>query len=183
MVYKTISILILIFGLYLIQRNSLNLNASQENSLNLTYLTKNKSLMKIFNRLLPFYRLDSVNYKNSLNSANDLIKVYESAKIGNLVPKQTIDIAEQLQRNIMNYIHSISHSFPTTVVGDYEFQSKVSLLHKITEGIVEDIKTIYEDYYYQNGPDIHTPPPSIRSGPRGNPSEDATYSRNWNFYY
>ena len=177
---ETLSVLILLIVVYYYFSNMKINEEPKEKSKD--FINRNNSLVYVFNRLLPFYRIDPVNFKNALNNGNDLIKVYESAKKGHLIPNQTIDIAEQLQRNILNYLHSITHSFPTTVIGDYEFQSKVSLVQKVTHDIVNNIKIIYEDYYHQNGPDIYTPPPSIRSGPQGNPSDDNNYSENWNFY-
>jgi hypothetical protein len=157
-----------------------NLNfANQYNSV----LYMNPALVKVFTSMYPFARFDVRNYKEALISTNELIRVYESAKIGHTLPNQTIDIAESLQRNILNHMQSIIHSFPTTVIADYRFEVDINILQKILQKIINDIKLIYEVYYEENGPSIYNPPPSIRSGPWENPLNEKEYNKHWNFYY
>jgi hypothetical protein len=140
-------------------------------------------LVKVFTSMYPFARFDIINYKEALIATNELIRVYESAKIGQKLPNQTIDIAEALQRNILNHMQSIIHSFPTTVIADYRFQVYINILQKILQKIIDDIKLIYEIYYEENGPSISNPPPSVRSGPWENPLKEKEYNKYWNFYY
>jgi hypothetical protein len=158
--------------------NNLNF-ANQSNSV----LYMNPALVKVFTSMYPFARFDVRNYKEALISTNELIRVYESAKIGHTLPNQTIDIAESLQRNILNHMQSIIHSFPTTVIADYRFEVDINILQKILQKIINDIKLIYEVYYEENGPSIYNPPPSIRSGPWENPLNEKEYNKHWNFYY
>lgn len=146
-------------------------------------LYKNPDLVKVFINLCPFARFDTSNFKWSLVAANQLVKVYESAKIGHVVPNQTIDIAEQLQREVLNNMEALINSFPTTVIADYRFQSSINLLHKVLQNIVDNIKVIYNDYYEQNGPSIYDPPPSARAGPWANPLKAKDYNKYWNFFY
>jgi hypothetical protein len=157
-----------------------NLNfANQYNSV----LYMNPALVKVFTSMHSFARFAVKNYKEALISTNELIRVYESAKIGHTIPNQTIDIAESLQRNILNHMQSIIHSFPTTVIADYRFEVDINILQKILQKIIDDIKLIYEVYYEENGPSIYNPPPSVRSGPWENPLNGKEYNKNWNFYY
>lgn len=146
-------------------------------------LYMNPALVKIFIKMCPFARFDPLNFKESLVSANQLVRIYESAKIGNQVPNQTIDIAEQLQRNVLNHMESLINSFPSTVIGDHRFQTDMSILQKILQKIINDIQVLYEDYYVQNGPNIYNPPPSLRAGPWKNPLKAKDYNKYWNFYY
>lgn len=146
-------------------------------------LYMNPALVKVFTSMYPFARFDIRNYKEALIATNELIRVYESAKIGQKLPNQTIDIAEALQRNILNHMQSIIHSFPTTVIADYRFQVDLNILQKILQKIIDDIKLIYEIYYEENGPSIYNPPPSVRTGPWENPLKEKEYNKHWNFYY
>ena len=146
-------------------------------------LYMNPALVKVFISLCPFARFNYKNFKNSLISANQLIRVYESAKLGQQLPNQTIDIAEELQRNTLNSMQSIINSLPSTVIADYRFQVNLDILQKILQKIINDIKIIYDVHYEENGPSTHNPPPSVRSGPWGNPLEAKGYNKNWNFYY
>lgn len=157
-----------------------NLNFSNQYN---SVLYMNPALVKVFTSMYPFARFDVRNYKEALISTNELIRVYESAKIGHTHPNQTIDIAESLQRNILNHMQSIIHSFPTTVIADYRFEVDINILQKILQKIINDIKLIYEVYYEENGPSIYNPPPSIRSGPWENPLNGKEYNKHWNFYY
>ena len=146
-------------------------------------LYMNPSLVKVFISMCPFARFDSRNFKEALVSANQLVRVYESAKLGQQLPNQTIDIAEALQRNVLNHIQSIIHSLPSTVIADYRFQVDLNILQKILQKIINDIKLIYEAEYERNGPNIYNPPPSTRSGPWDNPLKSKGYNKHWNFYY
>jgi len=153
------------------------------NNLHTSVLYMNPALVKIFVKMFPFSRFDTINFKEALISTNQLIRVYESAKKGQQLPNQTIDIAEELQRNIMNHMQSIIHSFPSTVIADYRFQVDLDILQKILQKIIDDIKLIYESEYDKNGPTIYNPPPSVRSGPWDNPLNSKGYNKYWNFYY
>ena len=153
--------------------------SNQHNSV----LYMNPALVKVFTSMYPFARFDIINYKEALISTNELIRVYESSKIGHKLPNQTIDIAEALQRNILNHMQSIIHSFPTTLIADYRFQVDLNILQKILQKIINDIKLIYEIYYEENGPSIYNPPPNVRAGPWENPLNEKEYNKNWNFYY
>lgn len=146
-------------------------------------LYMNPALVKIFIKMCPFYRFNTRNFKEALVSTNQLIRVYESAKLGHQLPNQTIDIADGLYRNIMNQMQSIIHSFPSTVIADYRFQVYLNILQKILQKIIDDIKIIYEMEYAKNGPNIYNPPPSVRSGPWNNPLISKEYNKHWNFYY
>jgi hypothetical protein len=147
------------------------------------FVDKNPELAKVFMKLYPFYRFDPVNYKSSVKSANDLVELYESAKLGHRLPNQTIDLAEKMQRDVLNSMEAIMNSLPTTIIGNYEFQSGVLILQKIIQQIVDNIKLIYDDFYDRNGPSIYHPPPSTRSGPWANPLKAKDYNKNWNFFY
>ena len=48
---------------------------------------------------------------------------------------------------------------------------------------IDDIYFIYQEDYEKNWPNIYNPPPSIRSGPWGNPLYTKEYNKNLNFYY
>jgi hypothetical protein len=151
--------------------------------INNSVLYKNPLLVKVFIRMYPFSRFNIKNFKEALISTNQLIRVYESAKLGQKLPNQTIDIVEELQRNILNNMQSIIHSFPSTVIADYRFQVDLNILQKILQKIIDDIHLIYQEDYEKNGPNIYNPPPSIRSGPWSNPLYTKEYNNNWNFYY
>lgn len=152
-------------------------------NINNSVLYLNPNIVKIFINMIPFARFDTKNFKEALIQTNQLVRVYESAKLGQKLPNQTIDIAEELQRNILNHLQSIIHSFPSTVIADYRFQVQLSVLQKILQKIIDDIKNIYNKEYEKNGPNIYNPPPSIRSGPWKNPLSSKEYNKNWNFYY
>ena len=143
----------------------------------------NPALVKVFISMCPFARFDTRNFKEALIAANQLIRVYESAKLGQKLPNQTIDIAEELQRNVLNHMQSIIHSFPSTVIADYRFQVDLNILQKILQKIIDDIKLIYQEEFDKNGPNIYNPPPSVRSGPWENPLQTKEYNKYWNFYY
>jgi len=146
-------------------------------------LYMNPALVKVFVKMCPFARFDTKNFKEALISANQLVRVYESAKLGQEIPNQTIDIAEALQRSVLNHMQSIIHSFPSTVIADYRFQVNLDILQKILQKIINDIKLIYDSEYKKNGPTIYNPPPSTRSGPWDNPLNSKEYNKYWNFYY
>ena len=146
-------------------------------------LYMNPALVKVFISMCPFSRFDTKNFKEALVAANQLIRVYESAKLGQKLPNQTIDIAEALQRNVLNHMQSIIHSFPSTVIADYRFQVDLNILQKILQKIIDDIKLIYQAEFDENGPNIYNPPPSVRSGPWDNPLQEKEYNEHWNFYY
>ena len=146
-------------------------------------LYMNPILVKIFIKMCPFARFSTNNFKLALLSANQLVRVYESAKLGQKIPNQTIDIAEQLQREVLNNIQAISNSFPTTIMADYRFEANLNVLQKILQNIINDIKLIYDFEYEKNGPNIYNPPPSIRAGPWSNPLESKDYNQSWNFFY
>jgi len=146
-------------------------------------LYMNPALVKVFIKMCPFARFDTRNFKEALVSANQLIRIYKSAKLGQEIPNQTIDIAEALQRNVLNHMQSIIHSFPSTVIADYRFQVDLDILQKILQKIIDDIKLIYNYDYEKNGPNIYNPPPSTRSGPWDNPLNSKEYNKYWNFYY
>ena len=146
-------------------------------------LYMNPALVKVFISMCPFARFDTRNFKEALISANQLVRVYESAKLGQELPNQTIDIAEALQRNVLNHMQSIIHSFPSTVIADYRFQVDLDILQKILQKIINDIKVIYNYEYEKDGPNIYNPPPSVRAGPWENPLKSKGYNKYWNFYY
>lgn len=148
-----------------------------------SYLYKNPALLTIFSKFLPYCKFDTKNYKDALVAGNQLVILYESAKIGHQFPIQTISLAEQLQRNIMNNCQALILSFPTTVVSNYNFEANLVILQQVLQKIIDDIKLIYEDKYVQNGPDIYSPPPDVDSGPWKNPLNERDYDQNWNFYY
>lgn len=146
-------------------------------------LYKNPEIVKIFIKLQPFIKFDNRNYKESLVSANQLIRVHQSAIKGQKNPNQTIDIAEQLQRDIMNHLQSMIHSFPSTEISRFRFTSYLKLMQQATQKIINDLKVIYEYHYQQVGPNIYSPPPNERSGPWRDPTKTREYGPNWNFYY
>lgn len=148
-----------------------------------SFLYKNPALLTIFYELLPYCKFDTKNYKDALIAGNQLILLYESAKIGHRFPNQSIDLAEQLQRNILNSCQSLILSFPTTVISNYKFEAKLKTLHEVLQNIIDNIKLIYKDKYIQNGPDIYSPPPDINNGPWKNPLNGKEYNKHWNFYY
>ena len=102
---------------------------------------------------------------------------------GNQIPNQIIDIAEQLQRDILNDIQSLIHSFPSTVIDNHNFEVYRNILQKILQNIIDDIKDIYLERYERVGPTIYNPPPCNRSGPWKNPLVEKDYNSNWNYYY
>jgi hypothetical protein len=148
-----------------------------------SFLYKNPALITIFARFLPYCKFDTKNYKEALIAGNQLVLLYESAKKGHRFPNQSIDLAEQLRRDIMNSCQALVLSFPTTVVADYKYNANLNVLQKVLQNIIDNIKLIYEDKYVQYGPDIHSPPPSINNGPWKNPLDDKEYNSYWNFYY
>ena len=148
-----------------------------------SFLYKNPALLTIFSKFLPYCKFDTKNYKEALVAGNQLVLLYESAKKGHRFPNQSIDLAEQLQRDIMNSCQALVLSFPTTVVADYRYEANLDVLQKVLQNIVDNIKLIYEDKYVQDGPDIYSPPPDINSGPWKNPLNDKEYNKYWNFYY
>ena len=119
----------------------------------------------------------------ALIAGNQLVLLYESAKIGHQFPNQSISLAEQLQRNIMNSMQAFVLSFPTTVVSGYRFEANLKVLQKVLQNIINNIKLIYDDHYAQNGPDIYSPPPDIYSGPWKNPLDSKEYNKYFNFFY
>ena len=142
-------------------------------------LYKNPELVYIFIKMCYISRFNSRNFKSALVATNQMITIYESVKIGNLLPNQTIDIIEELQKEILNNMQSILHSIPST---DNNFEIYLNTLQKILQKIVDDVKLIYEKEYEKNGPNIYNPPPSIRSGPGSNPIDSKEYNPFWNFY-
>lgn len=146
-------------------------------------LYMNPALVHIFIKLCPFARFNTNNFKLSLLAANQLVRVYESAKLGHKIPNQTIDIAEELQREVLNNMQAILNSFPSTIIGNHRFQANLDVLQKILQKIINDIKLIYDNEYETNGPNIYSPPPSVRSGPWSNPIDSKEYNQYWNFYY
>ena len=148
-----------------------------------SYLYKNPALLTIFAQFLPYCKFDTKNYQEALIAGNQLVLLYESAKIGHEFPSQSISLAEQLQRNIMNSCQALVLSYPTTVVADYRFEADIKILQKVVQNIVNNIKLIYEDHYVQNGPNIYSPPPDINCGPWKNPLNEKEYNKYWNFYY
>jgi hypothetical protein len=146
-------------------------------------LHKNPALITILAKLYVFGRFDRQNFKDALISANQLIRVYESSKIGVVLPDQIIDIAEELQRNTMNYIHSMIHSLPSTTIGDYRWQVQLDILQKVLQKIIDDIKLISEAQYEKIGPTIYNPPPDYRSGAWPNPIAQKEYNAHWDQYY
>ena len=148
-----------------------------------SYLYKNPALLTIFAELLPYCKFDTKNYQEALIAGNQLVLLYESAKIGHRFPNQSIDLAEQLQRNIMNSCQALVLSFPTTVVSNYRFEASLDTLQRVVQNIIDNIKLIYEDKYVRNGPNIYSPPPNINCGPWKNPLDSKEYNKYWNFYY
>ena len=180
--------IIIIYYFYNNQKNillneKLNNNNTIFNNWETSHLYKNPSIIIIFKKLLPFYKFNEKNYSDALKSCNHLIKIHDSAKIGHKYPNQTIDMAEELQRNIMNNIQSLIHSFPSSIIGNGRFEIYCDILHKITQKVVNDIREIYFQYYNKNKININTPPPSIYSGPSLNPIYSKGYNKYWNFYY
>lgn len=165
--------------LYSILNKNETIFSSYQNSV----LYKNPELVKVFINLCPFYRFDTKNFKEALTLSNQLVRVHESAKLGHKNPNQTIDIAEELQRSILNHIQSMIHSFPSTVIAGYRFQANLNILQKVLQNIIKDIKNIYDFHYESTGINIINPPPSVRSGEWENPVKSKGYSENWNFYY
>jgi hypothetical protein len=182
-----------LFYVYFNPENSNNVYDKIVNTMNKKYtpfdytqqslLYKNPALLTIFARFLPYCKFDTKNYKEALVAGNQLVLLYESAKKGHRFPNQSIDLAEQLQRDIMNSCQALVLSFPTTVVADYRYEANLNVLQKVLQNIIDNIKLIYEDKYSQYGPDIHSPPPSINNGPWKNPLDDKEYNSYWNFYY
>lgn len=146
-------------------------------------LHRNPALVTIFAKLYVFGRFDRQNFKEALISANQLIRVYESSKIGLVLPNQIIDIAEELQRNTMNSIHSMIHSLPSTTIGDYRWQVEIDILQKVLQKITDDIRELSKAQYLEVGPTIHNPPPDYRSGPWPNPTNQKEYNSHWDQYY
>jgi hypothetical protein len=142
-------------------------------------LYKNPDLVYIFIKMCYISRFNNRNFKLALVATNQIITIYESVKIGNLLPNQTIDIVEELQKEILNNMQSILHSIPST---NNNFEIYLNTLQKILQKIVDDVKLIYEKEYEKNGPNIYNPPPSIRSGPWSNPIDSKEYNPSWNFY-
>ncbi len=137
----------------------------------------------MFSCLYVFGKFDKKNFKDALISANQLQKIYESSKIGLVLPDQIIDISEELQRNTLNYIHSMIHSLPSTTVGDFRWQVNLNILQKVLQKIIDDIKEKSRDQYEKTGATIYNPPPDYRSGAWPNPTQSPEYSVHWDQYY
>lgn len=146
-------------------------------------LYKNPELVKIFIKLLPFSRFNIKNFNDAIKSSEQIVRVFISFQIGHKIPYQTLEIVEQLQRNILNNIHSMVHSFPSSEISDYRFNSYIKILQQILQKIIDDIKLLYEEYYNKNGPDIYNPPPCIYSGEWDNPINSKEYNKYWNYYF
>jgi len=142
---------------------------------------KNNAIAKVFSNILPYADFSVENFKEALLSTNELIRVYESSKLGHKFPKHTIDIAEELKRNILNSLQSVSHSFPSSSLNTFE--SNITILSKILQKIINDIKLIYKTEYKKYGPDIYNPPPDVNSGEWSNPLNEKNYNKYWNFHY
>jgi hypothetical protein len=146
-------------------------------------LQKNPALIEIFSGLFVFARFDKQNFKNALIQANQLERIYKSSQIGVVLPDQIIDIAEGLMRDILNSIHSMIHSLPSTTIGDYRWQVQLNILQKVLQKIIDDIKEIAKIQYEKIGPTIHSPPPDVRCGPWANPLSQKEYNPYWEQYY
>jgi len=168
-----IVIIIILFYLYKYFINKTNINKKD---------TKIK-LVNAFTNLYPYSTLNLKNYNDAIQSTNQLVILQDMAHKGHQIPNQVIDIAEQLQRDIMNDIQSLIHSFHSTVIDNHKFEVHRNILQKILQEIVDDIKNIYKRRYNRIGPSIYNPPPSNREGPWKNPLDEENYSPNWNFYY
>jgi hypothetical protein len=165
------------------KKYGLDINPRTINNKHDSVLYMNPALVKIFIKMCPFARFSTNNFKLALLAANQLVRVYESAKLGQKIPNQTIDIAEELQREVLNNMQAILNSFPSTIIADYRFQANLDILQKILQKIIDDIKLIYDVEYETNGPNIYSPPPSVRAGPWSNPLDSKEYNQYWNFYY
>lgn len=146
-------------------------------------LHRNPALVNCFANMYVIARYDKKNFKDALISANQLIRIYESVKLGVVLPDQMIDIAEELQRNTMNYIHSIINSLPSSTVGDFRWQVNMNILQQVLQKITNDIKLLAKFQYEKTGATIYNPPPDYRSGTWANPLNSPEYSENWNQYY
>jgi hypothetical protein len=146
-------------------------------------LHRNPALIKVFAKLYVFARFDKKNFKDALITANQLVRIHEASKIGTVLPDQNIDIAEELQRNTMNYIHSMIHSIPSTSIGDFRWENNLNILHSVLQKMVDDIKLSAQIQYDKVGPTIYNPPPENRCGPFPNPIDSPEYSKNWDQYY
>jgi hypothetical protein len=146
-------------------------------------LHKNPALVKVFSSLYVFARFDKRNFRAALIHANQLIRIYESSKIGIVLPAQTIDVAERQMRNCMNSVHAMIHSLPSTTVGDFRYQVSLNILQKVLQKIIDDIKLIADSQYHKLGPDIYNPPPSTRAGPWPNPLKEKDYNKYYEQYY
>lgn len=139
----------------------------------------NPSLVKIFVKLYPYSRFNPDCFSKALIGSNQLCRLYESVKVGNSNINHIIDITEELQRNILNNLESISHSFPVSINSHDKFKAYIKILHKLLEKMNDDIKKIYQYKYDKSGPDIHNPPPTTRGHPWSNPDNNDT----WSFYH
>lgn len=144
---------------------------------------KKNPLEQIFIKLYPYSTLNPKNYNDALKSSKELLQLQKMAIEGHQIPNQIIDIAEQLQRDILNDIQSLIHSFPSTVIDNHNFEIYRNILQKILQNIIDDIKDIYLERYERVGPTIYNPPPCNRSGPWKNPLVEKDYNSNWNYYY
>lgn len=145
-------------------------------------LHRSPVLVKIFSSLYVFARFDEKSYQEALIKANQLIRVYESCKLGTVLPSQFLDIAEHLSRDCLNHMQSMIHSLPSTSVGDFRYQVSIQILQEALQKIVDDIHLLAKVHYENVGPDIYNPPPDIRSGPFPNPMEDKDYNPHFDFY-
>lgn len=145
-------------------------------------ISSKKMLEQIFIKLYPYSTLNPKNYNDALKSSKELLIIKNNVKNNN-IPNQVIDIAEQLQRNILNDIQSLIHSFPSTVIDNHKFEVYRNILQKILQEIVYNIKNTYLERYKRVGPTIYNPPPCSRSGPREDPLNEKDYKSSWNFYY
>ena len=146
------------------------------------YIHNHPAISKVFSNILPYAEYNIQNFKEALISTNEFINIYETSKLREYkFPKHTIDIAEDLKRNILNSLQSVSHSFPFS--SENSFETNVTILSKLLQKLIKDIKVIYKAEYKKQGPNIYNPPPDVNSGEWSNPLEEKNYNKYWNFHY
>ena len=142
---------------------------------------KNIGISTIFENILPYIEYNPESFKEALLSTSDLIKIHETLQLDYQYKKHTIDIVEELKRNILNNLQSLFHSFPSSV--EYEYQQNIDILSTELQKIINDIKSIYKNNYKKYGPDIYNSPPDVNLGEWSNPLREKNYNKHWNFYY
>lgn len=95
------------------------------------YFDNYPEIIDFFYSIQWVYPYSPKNYRELINSTDELLLLYEDMQIGVALPNQHYDVAIQHKQSMLNSLHAILYSLPSHKVMDKTIFTAIDRLHQI----------------------------------------------------